>query len=152
MKPLNNRRMSDLRGRSMAMIFQEPMSSLNPRFTIGNQLEETLRRHRPVTRREARELSVFLLDKVGITAAGIRLRQYPHRLSGGLRQRVAVIVLRAGGGNRGWRNRPAPGRCIACATTCGTFCLPCTGREIFCSSHYLENIPVRAKICELADK
>ena len=89
---LNNRAMADLRGRSLAMIFQEPMSSLNPCFTIGNQLEETLRRHMPVTRRQARERAVFLLEKVGITAASSRLRQYPHQLSGGLRQRVMIAM------------------------------------------------------------
>jgi len=86
------RRMSDLRGNRMGMIFQEPMTSLNPAYTIGNQLEEALRRHRKVTRREARERAVFLLEKVGITAAASRLRQYPHQLSGGLRQRVMIAM------------------------------------------------------------
>ena len=81
-----------LSGRRMAMIFQEPMTSLNPCYTIGNQLEETLRRHRPVSRHAARERAVFLLEKVGITAAGSRLRQYPHQLSGGLRQRVMIAM------------------------------------------------------------
>lgn len=92
LQTLNGRRMADLRGNRMAMIFQEPMTSLNPCYTIGNQLEETLLRHRPVSRREARERAVFLLDKVGITAAGSRLRQYPHQLSGGLRQRVMIAM------------------------------------------------------------
>ncbi len=86
------RRMSDLRGDRMAMIFQEPMTSLNPAYTIGNQLEEALLRHRRVPRREARERAVFLLEKVGITAAASRLRQYPHQLSGGLRQRVMIAM------------------------------------------------------------
>jgi peptide/nickel transport system ATP-binding protein len=85
--------MADLRGNRMAMIFQEPMTSLNPAYTVGNQLEEMLLRHRRVTRREARERAVFLLGKVGITAAESRLGQYPHQLSGGLRQRVMIAMV-----------------------------------------------------------
>jgi peptide/nickel transport system ATP-binding protein len=84
--------LADLRGNRMAMIFQEPMTSLNPAYTIGNQLEEMLIRHRKATRAEARERAVFLLDKVGITAAASRLSQYPHQLSGGLRQRVMIAM------------------------------------------------------------
>ncbi len=89
---LDERRMADLRGQAMAMIFQEPMTSLNPAYTIGNQLEEALRRHRRVSRQQARERAVHLLEKVGITAAASRLRQYPHQLSGGLRQRVMIAM------------------------------------------------------------
>lgn len=89
---LSERQMSDLRGRDVAMIFQEPMTSLNPAFTIGNQLEESLLRHRNVSRGEARERAVHLLERVGITAAASRLRQYPHQLSGGLRQRVMIAM------------------------------------------------------------
>ncbi len=89
---LGERRMADIRGNKMAMIFQEPMTSLNPSYTVGNQLEEVLLRHRPVSRSGARERAVFLLEKVGITAAGHRLRQYPHQLSGGLRQRVMIAM------------------------------------------------------------
>jgi peptide/nickel transport system ATP-binding protein len=84
--------MADLRGNRMAMIFQEPMTSLNPAYTIGNQLEEALLRHRKVPRAKARERAVHLLERVGITAAGQRLRQYPHQLSGGLRQRVMIAM------------------------------------------------------------
>jgi peptide/nickel transport system ATP-binding protein len=68
------------------------MTSLNPAYTIGDQLIEALRRHRPVSRAEARERAVFLLEKVGITGAAGRLRQYPHQLSGGLRQRVMIAM------------------------------------------------------------
>jgi peptide/nickel transport system ATP-binding protein len=84
--------MSDIRGNRMAMIFQDPMTSLNPAYSIGNQLEESLLRHRKVTRREARDRAVYLLEKVGITAAESRLGQYPHQLSGGLRQRVMIAM------------------------------------------------------------
>jgi peptide/nickel transport system ATP-binding protein len=89
---LSESEMADIRGDRMAMIFQDPMTSLNPAYSIGNQLEESLLRHRKVTRREARERAIFLLEKVGITAAGSRLGQYPHQLSGGLRQRVMIAM------------------------------------------------------------
>ena len=86
------RRMADLRGDRMAMIFQEPMTSLNPAYRIGNQLTESYLRHVDNNRREARDRAVFLLEKVGITAAASRLSQYPHQLSGGLRQRVMIAM------------------------------------------------------------
>ena len=89
---LNERQMSRIRGARMAMIFQDPMTSLNPAFSIGDQLEEALLCHNNVSRREARERAVFLLEKVGITAASSRLGQYPHQLSGGLRQRVMIAM------------------------------------------------------------
>ena len=86
------KQMRDIRGSRMAMIFQEPMTSLNPAYTIGNQLEEAMLRHRQVSRAEARDRAVYLLEKVGITAARNRLGQYPHQLSGGLRQRVMIAM------------------------------------------------------------
>jgi peptide/nickel transport system ATP-binding protein len=92
MARVGERAMSDVRGNRMAMIFQEPMTSLNPAYTIGNQLEEALLRHRRMARRKARERAVYLLDRVGITAAASRLGQYPHQLSGGLRQRVMIAM------------------------------------------------------------
>ena len=85
-------RMTRIRGARMTMIFQEPMTSLDPCYTIGDQLEEVLLEHKQVSRREARERAVFLLEKVGITAAASRLKQYPHQLSGGLRQRVMIAM------------------------------------------------------------
>ena len=88
----SEREMSDIRGDRMSMIFQDPMTSLNPTYSIGNQLEEAMLRHRKVSRREARDRAVFLLEKVGITAAESRLKQYPHQLSGGLRQRVMIAM------------------------------------------------------------
>jgi peptide/nickel transport system ATP-binding protein len=89
---LDERRMSDLRGDRMAMIFQEPMTALNPAYTIGDQLAEGLLRHRKVGRKAARDRAVFLLEKVGIAAAADRLGHYPHQLSGGLRQRVMIAM------------------------------------------------------------
>ena len=85
-------RLAALRGNRMAMVFQEPMTALNPAYTIGDQLVEVHRRHKDSTRRAARDRAVELLEKVGITAAGKRLRQYPHQLSGGLRQRVMISM------------------------------------------------------------
>jgi peptide/nickel transport system ATP-binding protein len=68
------------------------MTSLNPCFAIGNQLEETMLRHRSVSRREARERAVHLLERTGIGNAGQRMHQFPHQLSGGLRQRVMIAM------------------------------------------------------------
>ena len=93
LQDLNERQMSDIRGDKIGMIFQEPMTSLNPAFTIGNQLMEMLLRHRKVRRTEARDRAIYLLEKVGITAADSRLNQYPHQLSGGLRQRVMIAMM-----------------------------------------------------------
>ncbi len=84
------RRMQDLRGDKVAMIFQDPMSALNPVLTIGDQLTEAWLRHRPSGSAEARARAVAMLDRVGIPSAGERLAQYPHQLSGGLRQRVMI--------------------------------------------------------------
>ena len=89
---VGERAMSDIRGNRMAMIFQEPMTSLNPAYSIGDQLQEALLRHKRVSRREARARAIELLERVGITAAGSRLKQYPHQLSGGLRQRVMIAM------------------------------------------------------------
>ncbi|HRD77196.1 MAG TPA: ABC transporter ATP-binding protein [Hyphomicrobiaceae bacterium] len=92
MTRLSERQMSDLRGNRMAMIFQEPMTSLNPAYTIGNQLIEAMRRHKRVSTSDARARAINLLERVGITAAAERLGQYPHQLSGGLRQRVMIAM------------------------------------------------------------
>ncbi len=81
-----------LRGDRMAMIFQDPMTSLNPVYTVGNQMEEIYIHHGKGNRKEARERAEHLLQKVGITAARSRLGQYPHQLSGGLRQRVMIAM------------------------------------------------------------
>jgi peptide/nickel transport system ATP-binding protein len=89
---LSAARLTALRGDRMAMVFQEPMTALNPAYTIGDQLTEVHRRHRRSTRSAARDRAVELLQKVGITAPAERLRQYPHQLSGGLRQRIIIAM------------------------------------------------------------
>jgi peptide/nickel transport system ATP-binding protein len=89
---LSERAWSDLRGDRIAMIFQDPMTCLNPAFTLGDQLTEAYQRHRPGRMGIARDRAVHLLEKTGITAAGRRLGQYPHQLSGGLRQRVMIAM------------------------------------------------------------
>ncbi|MFG3136667.1 ABC transporter ATP-binding protein [Streptomyces sp. NPDC048211] len=81
-----------IRGKDIAMIFQEPMTSLNPVLTIGRQIGEVLRRHQGLNRKEARERSVDLLDLVGIPAPRSRIDEYPHQLSGGMRQRVMIAI------------------------------------------------------------
>ncbi|RCK50745.1 peptide ABC transporter substrate-binding protein [Thalassospira profundimaris] len=91
-----NRQMRSLRGDRMSMIFQEPMTSLNPAYTIGDQLAEALLLHRKVGKKAAEARAVELLEKVGITAAASRLGQYPHQLSGGLRQRVMIAMALMG--------------------------------------------------------
>ncbi|MGP3928952.1 ABC transporter ATP-binding protein [Nonomuraea sp. KM88] len=89
-------RLRQLRGSELAMIFQNPMSSLDPLFTIGDQLVEALRAHRPVTRGAARARAVKLLREVGLPDPERRVRAYPHELSGGQQQRVMVAIALAG--------------------------------------------------------
>jgi peptide/nickel transport system ATP-binding protein len=89
---LNERGMAKLRGDRMAMIFQEPMTSLNPAYTVGSQMAEVFTRHRGGSRSAALERAAMLLGRVGITAPGMRLGQFPHQLSGGLRQRVMIAM------------------------------------------------------------
>jgi peptide/nickel transport system ATP-binding protein len=86
------RRLRALRGDRMAMVFQDPMTCLNPSLTIGDQLTETFLRHGKGNRRAARDRAVALLERVGMAAATNRLGQYPHQLSGGLRQRVVIAM------------------------------------------------------------
>ena len=89
---LDDRAMARIRGNRMAMIFQEPMTCLNPAYTVGSQMVEVLRRHRGATRVAALERAVELMARVGITAPEMRLGQFPHQLSGGLRQRVMIAM------------------------------------------------------------
>ena len=89
---LSPKQRAALRGDRMAMIFQDPMTSLNPVYTIGNQMEEIFLRHGKGDRKAARARAEYLLHKVGISAAASRLGQYPHQLSGGLRQRAMIAM------------------------------------------------------------
>ena len=89
---LDEREMRAVRGPGLAMIFQEPMTSLNPVFTAGSQIAEAVRLHQRVGRREAWERAVELLAEVGIPEPGHRARAYPHQLSGGMRQRVMIAM------------------------------------------------------------
>jgi peptide/nickel transport system ATP-binding protein len=84
--------MRPIRGKQIGAIFQDPLTTLNPLYTIGRQLTETMRTHLPIGEAEARKRAVFWLEKVGIPAAGQRLDSYPHEFSGGMRQRVVIAL------------------------------------------------------------
>ncbi|AMX06655.1 peptide/nickel transport system ATP-binding protein [Enterobacter asburiae] len=92
LRKLSPREYADLRGSELAMIFQEPMTSLNPAFTLGDQLSEAVMRHQNVSRAEAMKVALQILEKVQIPAAEMRLKAYPHQLSGGMRQRVMIAM------------------------------------------------------------
>src|SRR5215470_19451626 len=85
----------ELRGNRLSMIFQEPMTSLNPAFTIGDQIAEVLLRHRAVSPGEARQRALEMLRRVRIPAPEQRFKDYPHKLSGGMRQRVMIAMALA---------------------------------------------------------
>ena len=87
--------MRQLRGRKIGVIFQDPLTSLNPLYTIGRQLEETILAHLPMSKRAARDRALALLGEVGIPAPEARYRHYPHQFSGGMRQRVVIALALA---------------------------------------------------------
>ena len=89
---LSYEEMRGIRGRDIAMIFQEPMTSLNPVFTVGMQVAESLRFHDDISKEEALSRAVAVLDQVGIPDAAKRLKDYPHQFSGGMRQRVMIAM------------------------------------------------------------
>ena len=92
---LTDKEMRDIRGNQISMIFQEPMTSLNPVFTVGQQISETIRIHKKVSKKEALNLSVEMLKLVGIPSPEKRINQYPFELSGGMRQRVMIAMALA---------------------------------------------------------
>ncbi len=89
---LSDRSMQRLRGPGIAMVFQEPMTSLNPVFTIGEQIMETIRAHENLSQKDSFARAVEMLEKVGIPSAATRMSDYPHQLSGGQRQRVMLAI------------------------------------------------------------
>ncbi|MDG2291491.1 MAG: ABC transporter ATP-binding protein [Phycisphaerales bacterium] len=90
------REMSTIRGKQLGMVFQEPMTALNPVLTIGDQIEEVLRRHRGLSRSEARREAIALLERVAVPEPERCVKVYPHELSGGMRQRVVTAIAVAG--------------------------------------------------------
>jgi oligopeptide/dipeptide ABC transporter ATP-binding protein len=87
-----SKEMGSIRGQEMSMIFQEPMTSLNPVLTVGEQIAETVRHHQGLSNKEAMQRAVDMLEKVGIPMPETRVKQYPHQLSGGMRQRVMIAI------------------------------------------------------------
>src|SRR5918997_488486 len=89
---LSEKQMQGIRGSKIAMVFQDPMTSLDPTMKIGRQIEESLKKHLGLSGRNAKERAVELLELVGIPNPEARLRQYPHQFSGGMRQRVVIAI------------------------------------------------------------
>lgn len=92
---LDDAQMRRIRGRKIGAIFQDPLTSLNPLYTIGRQLVETIQAHLPLSRKDARARAIALLDDTGIPAAALRMDHYPHQFSGGMRQRVVIALALA---------------------------------------------------------
>lgn len=89
---LSDKQMATIRGKDVGMIFQEPMTALNPVYTIGNQIIEVLRKHKKLSKLEAKKRAVELLELVGFPRAESTIHEYPHQLSGGMRQRVMIAI------------------------------------------------------------
>jgi oligopeptide/dipeptide ABC transporter ATP-binding protein len=90
--PYSDKQMTNVRGKDIGMIFQEPMTALNPVFTIGNQIVETLVRHKKISKMEAKRKAIDLLRMVGFPRAEETMKEYPHQLSGGMRQRAMIAI------------------------------------------------------------
>ncbi|WP_236468888.1 ABC transporter ATP-binding protein, partial [Pseudomonas sp. PA-3-10C] len=93
---LSNRQRRQIVGKDLAMVFQDPMTALNPSYTVGFQIEEVLRLHLKMSGKQARKRAIELLEKVEIPGAASRMDAYPHQLSGGMSQRVAIAMAIAG--------------------------------------------------------
>ncbi|KZE80088.1 peptide ABC transporter ATP-binding protein [Paenibacillus elgii] len=91
----SDKQMRDIRGAEISMIFQDPMTSLNPTMTVGSQLMEGLMQHRKLGKSEAAEIALELLRQVGVPNPQVRMKQYPHQFSGGMRQRVVIAIALA---------------------------------------------------------
>ncbi|EKY23986.1 ABC transporter ATP-binding protein [Clostridium celatum] len=89
---MTEKEMQNIRGNDLAMIFQDPMTSLNPLYTVGNQLTEHLIKHKKISKKEANALAIKMLDLVGIPSPEKRMKQYPHEFSGGMRQRAMIAM------------------------------------------------------------
>ena len=92
---MTEQELQTVRGKDAAMVFQDPMSSLNPTVSVGGQIAETIRLHEKISRKDAMERAEELLGQVGIPEPHLRSRQYPHHFSGGMRQRVAIAIALA---------------------------------------------------------
>ncbi len=92
LRHLSEKEMRKIRGAEISMIFQDPMTALNPTLTVGDQLTEALLEHRPVSKTDARKAVISMLELVGIPNPKERLRQYPHQFSGGMRQRIVIAM------------------------------------------------------------
>lgn len=92
---LSERKMQNIRGNSISMIFQEPMTSLNPIFTVGDQILESIQLHTKLSKKEAHEKLLHIMDTVGIPNPTKRIKDYPHQMSGGMRQRIMIAMAMA---------------------------------------------------------
>lgn len=90
--PMSAKEIADIRGNKISMIFQDPMTSLDPLFTVGYQIEESLKKHTKLNKKQREEQSIRLLDMVGINQPEKRIKQYPHEFSGGMRQRAMIAM------------------------------------------------------------